>query len=159
MSVQAVVDALKAQLEADNVTDASAAVDEAEAFLRANEVLNDEIMAKLGQEIVEADAPTSSCHPLSCYSKTLTVERGLSVDDIAQNTLEYLKTKGAVQKRDREEAANDTAVPDTVTIMTLTHLMNYLGTRQAPSSVVENADRSLKHAAWFSVLRHNAESA
>lgn len=53
--VQAVIDALKAQLKAqlkaNNITDISAAVDEAEASLWANGVLNDEIFAMLGQEI------------------------------------------------------------------------------------------------------------
>lgn len=49
--VQAVIDALKAQLKADNITDASAVVNEAEASLWANGVLNDEVFAKLQREI------------------------------------------------------------------------------------------------------------
>lgn len=41
---------------------------------------------------------------------------GFSVDDIAKDTIEYMNAKGALQKRDQEETADETAVPDTVTI-------------------------------------------
>lgn len=48
----AVLDALKAQMKAEYNIDASLAVDEVEAFLWAKGVLNNEIYAKLNQEIL-----------------------------------------------------------------------------------------------------------
>ncbi|KAK7710264.1 hypothetical protein SLS64_005848 [Diaporthe eres] len=95
----AVLDALKAQMKAEYNIDASLAVDEVEAFLWAKGVLNNEIYAKLNQEILN-----------------LTTEGGFSVDDLAKGTAEYLDTKRALQKRDQEETADDTAVPDAETI-------------------------------------------
>lgn len=50
-AVQAVIDAIKAQLKADNISHASTLVNEAEASLWADGVLNDDIVAKLEQEI------------------------------------------------------------------------------------------------------------
>lgn len=67
--VQAVINALKAQLKADNVTDASNIVNEAEASLWVNGVLNDEIVAKLEQEIqVSKRIRISAWAPNLCHS-------------------------------------------------------------------------------------------
>lgn len=49
--VQAVIDSLKAQLKADNINDVRSLVNETEASLWANGVLNDDIVAKLEHEI------------------------------------------------------------------------------------------------------------
>lgn len=49
--VQGAIEALKAQLKADNITDASDMVNEAEASLWADGVVKDEIIAKLELEI------------------------------------------------------------------------------------------------------------
>lgn len=49
--VQEVIDTLKVQLEADNVTDASAFINAAEMSLLDNGVLKDDVVAKLNQQI------------------------------------------------------------------------------------------------------------
>lgn len=49
--VQEVIDALKLQLEADNLAGASAMINEAEKYLWDNGVLNDDVVASLKQEI------------------------------------------------------------------------------------------------------------
>lgn len=49
--VREVIDALKIQLEADNLNGASAMINEAEKYLLDNGVLNDEVVSNLKQEI------------------------------------------------------------------------------------------------------------
>lgn len=74
-AVQAVLDALKAQLKADDISHATTLVDEAEASLWADGVLNDDIVAKLEQEIQvsknadsEASAPSSTISAIACLN-------------------------------------------------------------------------------------------
>ncbi|KAI7783561.1 hypothetical protein LA080_011690 [Diaporthe eres] len=105
--VRAVIDSVKAQLKADNMADASTAVDEAAAALRADGITNDNIFDRLEHELV-----------------ALTTEGGFSIDDIAKDTIQYVHAKGAVQKRDQEKTANDTAVPGTVSVV-INHVVDH----------------------------------
>ncbi|KAJ0124349.1 hypothetical protein J7T55_005687 [Diaporthe amygdali] len=103
VQVQGVIDALKAQLKADNIPDAPAIVDEAEAALKANGALNAETIARLNDEI-QARNRTRSL--------VLTNEGGSSVESIAKDTIEYLISKGVIQKPDHDVAGSGAVVLD-----------------------------------------------
>ncbi|KAG8164377.1 hypothetical protein KVR01_006295 [Diaporthe batatas] len=91
--VQEVIDALKLHLEAENVKDASQVINDAEASLWADNVLNDAVITDLKQKI-----------------ETLKVEEGITVNTIAEETIEYLNAKGAFKKPDEDGDANGTIV-------------------------------------------------
>jgi tripartite-type tricarboxylate transporter receptor subunit TctC len=62
--VQEIINALKVQLETDNVTDASAMINEAEASLWASGALNDDVVANLKQQI-QVSKRHSKRHPFT----------------------------------------------------------------------------------------------
>lgn len=133
--VQEVIDALKLQLEADNVTGGSAMINEAEKYLWDNGVLNDEVFANLKQEI-EVSKRTcfvdQSPKPFAqtfggvgdmfdylltaVFSQSLVTEHGISVDTIAVDTIEYLNAKGAFEKSEDDETGNMTIFLDAAVI-------------------------------------------
>ncbi|KAH8766141.1 hypothetical protein F5883DRAFT_674298 [Diaporthe sp. PMI_573] len=107
--VQEIINALKVQLETDNVTDASAMINEAEASLWASGALNDDVVANLKQQI-----------------QILTTEGGISVDAIAEHTIEYLNAKGAFKKSDQAGPANGAIFLDADAIkQVVDHGVNY----------------------------------
>lgn len=69
--VRAVIDSVKAQLKADNMTDASTAVDEAAAALRANGITNDNIIDRLEHELVVGNRSHFFVLPLELQLESL----------------------------------------------------------------------------------------
>lgn len=131
VQVQAVIDALKAQLKADNIPDAPAIVDEAEAALKADGALNAETIARLNDEIQARNRTRSlvihqtlfvrnhgrfpahhNCIANHDPSQVLTNEGGSSIESIAEDTIKYLISKGVIQKPDHNVAGSGAVVLD-----------------------------------------------
>lgn len=61
-------------------------------------------------------------------SQTLTIEGGISVDQIAENTIAYLNAKSATPNPDEQQAASGAVLLDTATIkQVVDHGVNYWG--------------------------------
>ncbi|KAK2606661.1 hypothetical protein N8I77_005395 [Diaporthe amygdali] len=110
VQVQAVIDALKAQLKADNIPDAPAIVDEAEAALKADGALNAETIARLNDEIQARNRTRSLVIHQNLF--VLTNEGGSSIESIAGDTIKYLISKGVIQKPDHDVAGSGAVVLD-----------------------------------------------
>ncbi|KAG6354238.1 hypothetical protein INS49_004842 [Diaporthe citri] len=97
--VQPIIDAIKAQLNAQNVSDSDVVVDKTEAHHKDGGFLSDETISDLNEEI-----------------KFMTSEGGMSSDEIAEELVDDLRSVDAIQKRDQLGIAKDTLViePDIV---------------------------------------------
>lgn len=146
------IDSLKVHLEADNIDGASEVISDAEASLRTENSLNEDVLANLRNQIQVRKRPFIISQPPShlfttaaCSSagggyinvarhllninliQTLTTEEGVTVDTIAKETIEYLNSKGAIKKPDQDEAADGAIYLDADVIkQVLDHGVNFM---------------------------------
>ncbi|KAK7717956.1 hypothetical protein SLS63_010607 [Diaporthe eres] len=93
--VQAFINAIRAELKAQGVSDGDAIVDKTEAHLKEVGFINDETISDLNDEI-----------------KFMTSKAGISIEEIAELFVDDLRSVDAIRKRDQLGTAKDTLVID-----------------------------------------------